>query len=588
MRKTIACGTLLFASLLVGTAWAAESEMITAIQAGDKLKVEALIAKGADVNAKYEAPYGFDTPLEAAARYGKKEVAELLIARGADVNAKDENGTTLLHSAAGENEKDIVELLIDKGAKVNARNGMGDTPLHKAAERILHKDVIELLIAKGADVNAKNNQGNTPLHYAVSNQSADQVELLIAKGSDVNAKNEKGETPLQVPRFAGNCLLANYAVDPGCKITERKIIALLEAQLGKGSNSQQALNIFLGQFKGHSQNDELRKSIIDLALKQRPGPTIPPEAEAAAGRGAYIFKNATSGDDTLRAAKELLTAIEVAPWVANYYINLCTVLEKSPYKQQALHACKLYLVAAPNAPDAGDMQQRIAGLQYAADRDKAQMKQRTAYIKSRGVEDLYRYGGISGTVSGKDITLKLVVDWHAAPPKYEIYAGCLQGEDMYGKTHDLVSTDNWMGFCNPVVNMHLILKPEGEGFVEVSDANGGSLRATLDDLFKAKQKTMAQAIMLSADGDGGERFFVTYEQGGVDLKHAGYAMHESDCNGSVLKKDPRALPDDFVSGDTKGFGRFDPEVNELLLRPKVDVCAQQFANKTGYHFGEAE
>jgi hypothetical protein len=65
-------------------------------------------------------------------------------------------------------------------------------------------------------------------------------------------------------------------------------------------------------------------------------------------------------------------------------------------------------------------------------------------------------------------------------------------------------------------------------------------------------------------------------------------MYESDCNGSVLKKDPRALPDDFVSGEVKGFGRFTPEVNTFLMQPNVDVCTQQFASKTGHHFGETE
>jgi hypothetical protein len=296
----------------------------------------------------------------------------------------------------------------------------------------------------------------------------------------------------------------------------------------------------------------------------------------------------------LSAAKEYLAAIEAAPWVANYYFNLCTVLEKTPYSQQALHACKLYLVAASDATDAGAVRQRIAGLQYAYDRDKAQIKQRTRYINATSEEDLYRFGAISGTVSGKDIVLKLRVDWNASPLKYQVYAGCFSSDGVYGEAHDLVSTDKWISFCNPEINMHLVIKPEGEGFVEVSDSNGGSLRATLNELFEAKQKTMAQAALFSVTGDQGEQFYVPYLQGGVDLKHAGWAMYESDCNGSILKKDPRALSDDFIFEEThkaEGFGRFHAEVDTWLMgtsSPMTDICTSQFASKTGYHFGEAE
>jgi hypothetical protein len=70
-------------------------------------------------------------------------------------------------------------------------------------------------------------------------------------------------------------------------------------------------------------------------------------------------------------------------------------------------------------------------------------------------------------------------------------------------------------------------------------------------------------------------------------------MYESDCNGTVLKKDPRALPDDFLSVEAAragvfGFGDYIPEVVDDPVRPKTDLCTTQFASKTGYHFGEKE
>ena len=516
MRKLIVFGTLIFASLLVGTAsgQSLNDQLIQAVQSGDSAKVQTLIADGADVNASRTSGIEFGwTPLMNAVVSKNQSIAELLIAKGANVNA----------AATGSDSPFIYEVLIG------------------------NKSMVELMLANGADVNRK---GSTC-------------------------------TPLNCAEYRMEFHLEN----------KQEIVAMLQAAIAKnvGREAGNDLPKLLSQFTGHSDNDTLRDAIIDVALEQHPA--IPPEAEAAAGRGTYIFKNAASPDDVLSAAKQYLSAIEAAPWVADYYFNLCTVLEKTPYTAQALHACKLYLVAAPDATDAASVRQRIAGLQYAADRDKAQMKQRTLYIKGLETHDLYSLGSVSGTVSGKEIAMKLSVDWTASPPKYQVYVGCLQGSDAYGVPHDLVSTDSWTGFCNPELNMHLIIQPEGEGFVAVSDSSGSSLRTTFDDLFKAKQQTMAQAVMFSTSGAQGDRFYVTYAQGGLDQRHTGFVFYESDCNGNMLKKDPRALPDDFVPQETvratKSYGIFSPEINDYGV-PKTDLCTTQFANKTGYHFGEAE
>ena len=217
---------------------------------------------------------------------------------------------------------------------MNAEDNSGATPLHNAADWG-NKGVVELLISKGVDVNAKTNNnyyggGETPLHKAAFRGNKEVVELLISKGADVNAKDASSRTLLQ---------FTERISDPKVR---QEIIALLQGQMAKQSNPRQLLNSLLDQFKGHSDNDELRKSIIQAALKLQPAPAIPQEAEDAAGRAAYIFKTAKSDDDFLNTSKEYLKAVEVAPWVANYYYNLCTVLEKTPYTQEALHACKLY------------------------------------------------------------------------------------------------------------------------------------------------------------------------------------------------------------------------------------------------------
>ena len=130
---------LIFGCCLLATC-ANSAQVFEAIERGDTANVEALLAKGVDVNAKDKIGW---TPLHRAAYGGKKDLVELLLAKGAEVNAKggDVNdkvgngGIAPLHLAVLIKRKDVVELLLAKGAEVNAKDGFyhGMTPLQMAA-----------------------------------------------------------------------------------------------------------------------------------------------------------------------------------------------------------------------------------------------------------------------------------------------------------------------------------------------------------------------------------------------------------------------------------------------------------------------
>jgi ankyrin repeat protein len=141
--------------------------------------------------------------LDNAVREGNLESIKALIAAGADVNAKSELGMTVLMRAATFGKVDVVKALIAAGANVNAKDNDGQTALMRAAydELVGHEDsdgadCIEALIAAGVNVNEKDNRSETALMRAAHGGNADSVRALIAAGADVNAKKENGDLVL--------------------------------------------------------------------------------------------------------------------------------------------------------------------------------------------------------------------------------------------------------------------------------------------------------------------------------------------------------------------------------------------------------
>ena len=121
-RCKYAALTLLVAVSFVLPAFGNDSALIRAAEKGNLGEVRALLAKGANVNARDKDGI---TALMMAASGGHLDVVRVLLAQGADVNAKVNNAQTggvdwtALSWASGHHPEVVLELL-DKGADINA------------------------------------------------------------------------------------------------------------------------------------------------------------------------------------------------------------------------------------------------------------------------------------------------------------------------------------------------------------------------------------------------------------------------------------------------------------------------------------
>ena len=203
--------------------------LLEAAMNGDEVRVQEILAGGADVNAKDVSavfPLGVkgNTALHAAAEHGHFNVSRLLVESGARVDMANEDGFTPLHKAAAMGDYDTSALLVEKGAEVKARTSVGDTPLHFAAEmrnfemaqmqkamgvksnydwKTDNEKVAAFLIRRGAELDARNKFGRTPLQRTTPWNNYPVAKLLIDSGADASIKDNDGLTPYDHAKAKG-------------------------------------------------------------------------------------------------------------------------------------------------------------------------------------------------------------------------------------------------------------------------------------------------------------------------------------------------------------------------------------------------
>ena len=215
---------------------ALDEAFLTAVQNRDLAKMQELLNRGANINARssvnryYALQYAVDWP--------DVNLVKLLLDKGADINLTDDGGNTALMVAAsdyGPLYKAIVKLLLDRGADVQAG---GNRALFNAAEEA-GPEIVQLLLKKGANPKARDAEGNTVLMSAAHGDFLKAMRVLLDAGADPKAVNESGQTVLMKAasvRVGGEVknhlamlkLLLDRGVDVNAKDKEGKT-ALLHA-----------------------------------------------------------------------------------------------------------------------------------------------------------------------------------------------------------------------------------------------------------------------------------------------------------------------------------------------------------------------
>lgn len=208
-----------------------KDELFTAIKAGDRGRVEALLAADpglavardeGGLSAVLMAAYWQQPAIvgallahgpsldlyEAAAAGATARLDELLRDAPDQLDAYAPDGFTALGLASFFGHAEAAALLIAKGASPNraSRNGLRVTPLHSAAAG-RHHALVTLLLDHGADPLVRQEGGFTPLHSAAQNGDRATAELLLAHGADRAARSDDGRTPGDFAREGGHAEL---------------------------------------------------------------------------------------------------------------------------------------------------------------------------------------------------------------------------------------------------------------------------------------------------------------------------------------------------------------------------------------------
>lgn len=160
-----------------------------------------------------------DSLVADAAKRGDVEAVEALLARGVDVQTAHADGLTALHWAAMRGDVPMVETLLYAGANLEAVTRIGQhTPLH-VASKSGRDAVARRLLTAGSNPHARTATGVTALHLAAQAGNAEAVAALLDHGADVDAQESTwGQTPLIFAAASDRTSALNVLMERGADV----------------------------------------------------------------------------------------------------------------------------------------------------------------------------------------------------------------------------------------------------------------------------------------------------------------------------------------------------------------------------------
>lgn len=160
------------------------ADLRAAAERGDLAAFRALLAAGADVNAKDGQQ---DSAFLIAARNGHADLVRAALAAGADVRSLNRYGSTAIMGPAYRGHVEVVRLLLDTPIDLAHVNNLGWTALLEAivlgTDGPRHREIVRLLVARGSDVNQPDREGVRPLAHAERRGQAEVARMLRAAGA---------------------------------------------------------------------------------------------------------------------------------------------------------------------------------------------------------------------------------------------------------------------------------------------------------------------------------------------------------------------------------------------------------------------